>query len=58
MQLSPDSDDIDSAIRELEQALPIVALQNIIAERERKHKPRGELRRRLELLRALELAGA
>lgn len=58
MQFSPDNGNIDQAIAELEQALRIAALQNVIAERERQHKPRGELRRRLELLRALELAGA
>jgi hypothetical protein len=54
MQLT--ATDIDSAIAELKIALPICALQNIIAEREKWHRPRGELRRRLEMLRAIQLA--
>ena len=48
--------DIDAAIAELQIALPIAALQNIIQHREAQHRPRGELRRRLELLKALQIA--
>lgn len=55
MQLAFETLDTWAAIRELEQALPICALQNIILERERKHKPRGALRHRLELLRAEQI---
>ncbi len=55
MQLYVDNGNIDQAIAELEQALRIASLQNVIAERERLHKPRGELRRRLELLRAEQI---
>jgi hypothetical protein len=54
-QLFSDSENIDRAIRELEQALPIEALRSIIANREAKHRPRAELRRRLELLRAEQI---
>lgn len=55
MQLCAEGEDIDKAIAELERAIPIAALQNIIERRQTAHKPRRELRRRLELLRALEL---
>lgn len=45
-----------AAIKELEQALPLVALQNIVERRVAHHRPRGALLRRLKLLRALQLA--
>jgi hypothetical protein len=48
--------DIDRAIAELQQAIPIAALSNIIDRRVAQHKARGELRRWLELLRAIQLA--
>lgn len=53
MQLHAETD-IDRAIAELQQALPIAALTNIIDRRVAQHKPRGELRRRLDRLRALQ----
>ena len=56
MQLSPDHGSVEAAIEELKIALPIAALQNIIDRREAQHRPRGELRRRLELLRAIQIA--
>lgn len=55
MQLSPDHGDIAPALAELERAVPIAALQNVIARREDQHKARGHLRRRLELLRAMQI---
>ena len=55
MQLISDTGDIDRAIDELKRALPVVALQNIVAERKRQHRPLGDLRRRLQLLRARQL---
>lgn len=55
MQLASESLDTWAAIKELEQALPLVALQNVIEHRVAIHKPRGALRRRLELLRAEQL---
>ncbi len=54
MQLFADGN-LDAAIEELKIAIPIAALQNVIEHRVAKHRPRGELRRRLELLRALQL---
>ena len=56
MQLAHEGDDIDAAIAELERALPIAAMQNVLDERTRKHRPTKLLRRRLELLRALQIA--
>lgn len=56
MQLACETLDSWAAIKELEQALPLVALQNVIEHRVARHKPRGALRRRLELLCALQLA--
>ena len=50
--------DIDRAIEELKLALPIAALQNMIEVREKQHKPRATLRRRLELLLAIQIAEA
>lgn len=38
MQLFCESGNLDAAIDELKRALPIPALQNIVAERKRKHK--------------------
>lgn len=55
MQLVCETLDSYAAIKELEQALPIVGLQNVIKRRVELHKPRGELLRRLVLLRALQL---
>ena len=55
MQLAADTD-TDRAIAELQRALPITALQNIIERREDRHRPRAELVRRLKLLRALQIA--
>jgi hypothetical protein len=54
MQLFADGN-IDEAIRELEIAIPLAALQNVIEHRVAAHRPRGALRRRLELLRALQI---
>lgn len=56
MQLICEHNDIDAAIAELERAIPIAALQNVLEERKRRHKPTRLLRRRLELLRAIEIA--
>lgn len=55
MQLFCESN-LDEAIRELEIAIPLTALQNDIQHRVAAHKPRGALRRRLELLRAIQIA--
>jgi len=55
-QLFCESGDIDAAIKEFERAAPIEALRSIISNREAKHKPRAELRRRLEVLRAQQMA--
>ena len=55
MQLACEDLCTDAAIKELEAALPLIALQNVIDHRVAKHKPRGALRRRLELLRAEQL---
>lgn len=49
MQLSPDHGDIDAAIEEL---------KRIIERRAEQHKARGELSRRLKLLRAIQIAEA
>lgn len=54
MQLYADGD-LDRAIEELKIAIPIAALQNVIKHRVANHQPRGALRRRLELLRALQI---
>ncbi len=54
-QLFSDSGNIEAAIKELERALPIEALRSIISNREAKHRPRAELRRRLRLLRAQQI---
>ena len=55
-QLFCESGDIDAAIKEFERAASIEALRSIISNREAKHKPRAELRRRLEVLRAQQMA--
>lgn len=55
MQLASETPDTYAALKELEQALPLVALQNVIERRVAHHRPRGALRRRLELLRAVQL---
>jgi hypothetical protein len=55
MQLYAEDIVIEAAIKELEAALPLVALQNIIEHRVAAHKPRVGLRRRLELLRSEQL---
>ena len=55
MQLFADTN-IDEAIKELEIAIPLIALQNVIEHRVAQHKPRSGLRRRMELLRALQIA--
>ena len=49
---------IDKAIEELKLALPITALRNIIDRRAKAHRPVKVLRRRLEMLRAIEIAEA
>lgn len=56
MQLSPDHGSVEAAIADLERTLPIAALSSIIKTRQSQHKPSGELRRRLELLRAIQIA--
>lgn len=55
MQLACETLDTWAAIKELETALPLVALQNVIQHRIEQHKPRGALRRRLELLRVEQM---
>ena len=54
MQLAAETD-IDRAIAELQQALPIVALQNIVERRIALHQPRAEVSRTLMLMRARQL---
>ena len=54
MQLSPDHGTVEAALEELKIKLPIAALSNIIDRRVAQHKTRGELRRRLEALKALQ----
>lgn len=56
MQLVCETLDTYAAIKELEQALPLAALQNVIERRVELHRPRGHFTRRLVLLRALQLA--
>jgi hypothetical protein len=56
MHLTPDHGSIEAAVAELKIKLPIAALSNIIDRRVAQHKPRGLLRRRLEMLRAIQLA--
>ena len=55
MQLFADTN-IDEAIKELEIAIPLVGLQNCLERHIAQHKPRSGLRRRMELLRALQIA--
>ena len=58
MQLISDTGDIDRAIAENDQLIRpmlIEALAGIIRERKRQHRPLGDLRRRLQLLRARQL---
>lgn len=52
---SRDEGDLDRAIAELQRALPVAALQNIIGERRRKHKPSKQLQRYLENAMAAEI---
>lgn len=54
MQLFAETN-LDDAIAELERVIPVAALQNIIESCVAKHQSRGALRRRLELLRALQI---
>ena len=54
MQLAAESD-IDRAIAELKLALPVVALQNIVAERRRQHKPVKDHRRILQHWKARQI---
>jgi hypothetical protein len=68
VQLSPDHGSIESAIAELDDAslgaalfrhrIAVIGLQNVIAERVRRHKPRSALRRELRQWRTRELLGA
>jgi hypothetical protein len=68
MNLSPDHGSIESAIAELDDAgigaelfghrIAIIGLQNVIAERVRRHKSRSALRRELRQWRTRELLGA
>jgi hypothetical protein len=68
VQLSPDHGSIESAIAELDDAslgaalfrhrIACIGLQNVIAERVRRHKPRSALRRELRHWRTRELLGA
>jgi hypothetical protein len=67
MQLSPDHGSIESAIAELDDGMgaelfrhriAVIGLQNVIAERVRRHKPRSALRRELRQWRTRELLGA
>jgi hypothetical protein len=65
MQLSPDHGTVESAIAELDRAglaadlfkhrIATIGLQNVIAERKRRHRPRSALRRVLRQWRAREL---
>jgi hypothetical protein len=56
MQLFCETADVQAAIEELKIAIPIAALQNVIEHRVAAHRPRGALRRRLEMLKALQIA--
>jgi hypothetical protein len=67
MQLHVDHGSIESAIAELDDAMgaelfrhriAVIGLQNIIAERVRRHKPRSALRRELRQWRTRELGAA
>lgn len=55
MMLPHEGNDIDRAIKELKLALPIVALQNVLEQREKKHGKTAELRRLVQLLKARQL---
>lgn len=55
MNLFCESGDIDRAIKELEHALPIAALQNVLEQREKRHGKTAELRRIVQLLKARQL---
>jgi len=55
MQLACETLDIYAAIRELDEVIPIAALQNVIAHRAAHHRERASLHRRLILLRAEQL---
>ncbi len=55
MNLSPDHDDIDRAIEELQRVLPITALQSIIARRQKRHGKSAELRRVLVKMQVREM---
>lgn len=55
MTLIHEGNDIDRAIKELKLALPIVALQNVLEHREKKHGKTAELRRLVQLLKARQL---
>ena len=49
--------DMDKAIKELEVALPLVWLQNVIKQRENEHKPRRVLRRKFVRIMEMKLRG-
>lgn len=51
------ADDIDEAIEELKRALPVTALQNIVANRQAHHRPSAELSRVLRLKKAQQIVG-
>ena len=55
MMLIAEDGDTNRHIEELMLALPIEALKPVIEQRERKHQKRSHIRRRLELLRALQM---
>jgi hypothetical protein len=52
MQLSPDSGNIDDAIKELQREIPIEALWSILQDRKRRHKKYKHVQRHRELLKA------
>lgn len=56
MQLACEDLCTDAAIKELEAALPLIALQNVIQHRVAAHRPRGALWHRLVMLRAEQIA--
>ncbi len=55
VNLSPDHDDIDRAIEELQRVLPIEALRSIIARRQKRHGKTAELRRTLVKMQVREM---
>jgi hypothetical protein len=55
MQLSPDNGDMAAALDELRRVIPLAALQNVYADRKKRHKKRKHVMRAMKILRAKEL---